>query len=452
MKRILSILLLLAVLLVVVGLSALFFFKFEGNPPKVLKLSLPEYLGRRAKIELTVADERSGIREVLVVLSQKGHQEVIYQENFPVDRLRGSAVREKSFEISFEPLKQGFRSGEAYLLIQVTDGSWRNGLKGNSLVAKKKVVLDLDSPRIVVLSSLHYLVPGGSNLVVYRLSERVRYHGVRIDDLFFRGYELSNYPGAYFALVALPIEKKSVSTMVIEAVDLAGNKADLPVPYYLKRKRYRRDVIRISDGFLKRKMPEFLERYPEIPHENLLKAFIYVNTALRHRNNQEIAKICRESHLKEFYVTKALLRLPRSATRSLFGDQRTYYYGRQKIGEATHLGIDLASVAGSPVPAAAEGEVVFADYLGIYGNTIILDHGLGLFTLYAHLAGFTVSKGDHVKRGQLIAYTDTTGLAGGDHLHFGTIVQGVFVDPIEWFDPQWVRTRITDKLKMVQTR
>ncbi len=452
MKRILSILLLLVVLLVVIGLSALFFYKFEGTPPKILRLSIPPYLGRKAQISLTVADTRSGLREILVVLSQKGHQEVIFHEEFPVDRLRGSAVREKSFEISFSPLKQGFRSGEALLLIQITDGSWRNGLKGNSLVAKKKVVLDLDSPRIVVLSSLHYLVPGGSNLVVYRLSEKVRTHGVRIDELFFKGYELTDYPGAYFALVALPINKKSVSNMVIEAVDLAGNKADLPVPYYLKRKRYRRDIIRISDGFLKKKMPEFLERYPEIPHESLLKAFIYVNTALRAKNNQQIAEICRESRTDNFYVTKALLRLPRSATRSLFGDYRTYYYGKEKIGEAIHLGIDLASLAGAPVPAAAEGEVVFADYLGIYGNTIIIDHGLGFFTLYAHLAGFTVSEGDHVKRGQLIAYTDTTGLAGGDHLHFGTVVQGVFVDPIEWFDPQWVRTRITQKLEMVKAR
>jgi len=449
-KRILSIFLLIAVLLVVIGLSALFFYKFEGSPPKILRLSMPERLGRHAKISLTVADERSGIREVLLVLTQKGRQEVIFHEVFPVDRLRGSAVREKSFEISFEPLKMGFRSGEALLLIQVTDGSWRNGLKGNSLVAKKKVILDLEPARIVVLSNLHYLVPGGSNLVVYRLSEPVRYHGVRIDDLFFRGYELPSYPGACFALIALPIEKKSVSNMIIEAVDQAGNKSNLPIPYYLKRKHYRRDVIHISDGFLKRKIPEFLDRYPEIPHTNLLKAFIYINSVLRTKNNEQISKICRQSRVDDFYATKALLRLPRSATRSLFGDHRTYYYGKEKIGEATHLGIDLASVSGAPVPAAAEGQVVFADYLGIYGNTIILDHGLGLFTLYAHLAGFTVSEGDHVKRGQLIAYTDTTGLAGGDHLHFGTIVQGIFVDPIEWFDPQWVRTRITEKLEMVK--
>jgi murein DD-endopeptidase MepM/ murein hydrolase activator NlpD len=240
--------------------------------------------------------------------------------------------------------------------------------------------------------------------------------------------------------------------MVIEAVDLAGNQAELPVPYYLKKKKYRRDTIRITDRFLQKKMPEFWERYAEIPKDNLLEAFLYVNTKLRAKNNREISDLCRESRLERFYATVPLVRLPRSATRSLFGDHRTYYYRGQKIGEAVHLGVDLASVAASPVPAAAEGTVIFADYLGIYGNTIIIDHGLGLFTLYAHLAGFTVSEGDHVKRGQLIAYTDTTGLAGGDHLHFGTLVQGVFVDPIEWFDPHWIKTRITDKLFRFQKK
>jgi murein DD-endopeptidase MepM/ murein hydrolase activator NlpD len=269
---------------------------------------------------------------------------------------------------------------------------------------------------------------------------------VRIDDHFFKGYALPDFPGAFYALVALPLEKKTITQMRVEAVDLAGNKAHLPVAFYLRKKRYRKDTIRISDQFLERKMPEFWSRYEEIPRESPLKAFIYVNSELRRRNNEEIRKLCGESRLEKFYGIKPFLALPRAATRARFGDHRTYYYRGQKIGEAVHLGLDLASLAGAPVPAAAEGQVIFADYLGIYGNTIILDHGLGLFTLYAHLSGFTVSEGDHVKRGQLIGYTDTTGLAGGDHLHFGTLVQGIFVDPVEWLDPRWVRTRIVEKL------
>ena len=104
-------------------------------------------------------------------------------------------------------------------------------------------------------------------------------------------------------------------------------------------------------------------------------------------------------------------------------------------------------MARSPVPAAASGKVVFADYLGIYGNTVILDHGLGLYTLYAHLAGIEVQVGQEVSAGETIGHTDTTGLAGGDHLHFSVLVQGVFVTPIEWFDPRWVKGRILGPLE-----
>ncbi len=449
MKRFLTYFFLCVAVLAVIGISALFFYKFEGTPPEIVHFSIPKYLGRKAQISFEAVDKRSGLRSVSVILLQKDRQEVIFEQNLPVDRLRGSQIKKKEFQVAFEPLKLGFRSGEAELIFKVSDGSWKNGLKGNTLTARKKVILDLDSPRIMVLSTLHYLFPGGSNLVVYRISEKVRYHGVRIDERFFKGYELPEYPGVLLALVAVPIDKTKVSKMVIEAVDLAGNKSELPVPYYLKAKRYRKDVIRITDTFLKRKVPEFLDRYPEIPQGDLLQAFIYINSTLRAKNNEAIAQLCQESRLDKFFGTKPLLRLPRSASRSLFGDHRTYYYQGEKIGEAIHLGIDLASVAGSPVPAAAEGVVIFADYLGIYGNTIIIDHGLGLFTLYAHLAGFAVPEGEHVKRGQLIAYTDTTGLAGGDHLHFGTLVQGVFVDPVEWFDGHWIKTRINDKLKTI---
>ncbi|NPA49180.1 MAG: M23 family metallopeptidase [Thermodesulfobacteria bacterium] len=446
MKRIFSILLLLFVVALVAALSFLFFFKFEGTPPEIKKFVLREPLGKKSKLILEVSDQRSGIRAIKIYLLQKQHRAALFEKQYPVDLLWGSRVKEEHLEITFEPLKLGFRSGKAKLLLEISDGAWRNGLKGNLLAVEKEVLLDLDSPRIVIHSPIHYLSPGGSNLVVYSISEKVRRHGVVLNERFFEGYELPGADRLYFALVALPIQERDITKMFVEAEDLAGNKARLPVAYYVRKKKYRHDVINITDSFLKRKIPEFWERYPDVPQGDLLKAFIYINTEMRQKNNATISKLTRRSQIKAFYGDQALLRLPKSATRALFGDHRTYYYKRREIGRAIHLGIDLASVARAPVPAAAEGKVVFADYLGIYGNTIILDHGLGLFTLYAHLAGFTVSLGDSVKRGQLIAYTDTTGLAGGDHLHFAVLVQGVFVEPVEWFDPHWVKTRIKSKL------
>ncbi len=129
------------------------------------------------------------------------------------------------------------------------------------------------------------------------------------------------------------------------------------------------------------------------------------------------------------------------------GDARTYVYDGKEIDTQTHLGVDLASLAQSPVPAANAGKVAFAGDLGIYGGTVILDHGQGLFSLYAHLSRIDVEKGKDVARGGVLGLTGSTGMAGGDHLHFAMIVQGVFVNPVEWWDAHWIRDNVELKLK-----
>ncbi len=447
MKRFITSLLFVTFFIVVIGLGVFLFFKFEGNPPQVIESKIPMKLGQKSEIFLKIYDKRSGLREVNIGIKQNKQIINIFSKQFPVNRLFGSTIKEEVIRIPFEPLKFGIKDGPAEIIVQIRDASWRNSLKGNLAIVKKNVFFDLKPPKIEILSHLHYLVPGGSNLLVYRVSEPAKKAIVYLDEINFKCYPIKQYPGIFVSLIALPIYKKSISRFLIEVEDQAGNITHFPVPYYLKKKKYHHDTIVISDKFLKQKMPEFLNRYTEISKDNLLKAFLWINSELRKRNNREISQLTRESKIEGFYLTKTMLRLPHSATRANFGDQRTYYYHGQKIGFAIHLGIDLASVRGAPVPAAERGKVIFADYLGIYGNTIIIDHGFGLFSLYAHLAGFMVSVGDEVKRGQIIGYTDTTGLAGGDHLHFAVLVNGIFVEPKEWFDPKWVKTRILEKLK-----
>jgi murein DD-endopeptidase MepM/ murein hydrolase activator NlpD len=119
----------------------------------------------------------------------------------------------------------------------------------------------------------------------------------------------------------------------------------------------------------------------------------------------------------------------------------------KEIDHQTHLGIDLASTRHAPIPAAANGRVVVAAHdFGIYGNAIIIDHGLGLQSLYSHLSQIDVAVGDTVKRGQIIGKTGATGMAGGDHLHFGVLCSGIPVNPYEWWDGTWIKNNITSKL------
>ena len=99
------------------------------------------------------------------------------------------------------------------------------------------------------------------------------------------------------------------------------------------------------------------------------------------------------------------------------------------------------------MPAANKGVVVFAGPLTIYGNTIVVDHGWGLMTLYGHLSTIAVKMGDAVEKSQEMGRTGSTGLAIGDHLHYEVLVSGVSVTPLEWWDAKWIRDRFNGPLK-----
>jgi murein DD-endopeptidase MepM/ murein hydrolase activator NlpD len=134
------------------------------------------------------------------------------------------------------------------------------------------------------------------------------------------------------------------------------------------------------------------------------------------------------------------------STRAGFADHRTYYYHTKPIDKQVHLGIDIASTRQADVKAAEKGIVIYTDYLGIYGNMVMLDHGQGVFSLYSHMSQINVSVGDTVEQDVVIGSTGTTGMAGGDHLHFSMLINGVFVTPKEWWDQHWIDVTIEEPL------
>jgi murein DD-endopeptidase MepM/ murein hydrolase activator NlpD len=95
-----------------------------------------------------------------------------------------------------------------------------------------------------------------------------------------------------------------------------------------------------------------------------------------------------------------------------------------------HYGVDIGAAYGTPIRAAGDGKVVLVGYQRGYGNHLIIDHGGGVATHYAHCSRFAVSAGDIVKAGQVIAYVGSTGYSTGPHLHFEVLVHGVAVNPL----------------------
>jgi murein DD-endopeptidase MepM/ murein hydrolase activator NlpD len=229
------------------------------------------------------------------------------------------------------------------------------------------------------------------------------------------------------------------------AEDASGNERSILFRFQAKPVKFKHDTLNISDEFLQSKMPQFEAIYPDI--KDPVQMYIKVNHDLRVENLKTLKAVAQKTSDKMLWDGSPFLRLPNAAPKAGFGDGRTYFYKNQKIDEETHLGVDLASLENAKVPAANTGVVVFTGFLGIYGNAIIIDHGWGLQSIYSHLSQISVKEGDEVQKGDIIANTGSTGLAGGDHLHFGIILHGIEIQPIEWWDPHWIKDNITGKFQ-----
>jgi hypothetical protein len=309
----------------------------------------------------------------------------------------------------------------------------------------RKIILDTTPPTISPVSGEHYIRQGGSEAVLYRLSEDGE-SGVRVGENTFIGYPLLNSDdNSHIALFAMSHVQTVDVDISLWAKDRAGNESRAPFWCRTSPGRFRSRKINITDQFIAKVSPEILSRSPEIQAQNTpLDTFLEINRTLRAINNQKIVDITTQSEGKLLW-SEPFLQLSNSSVEANFADFRRYYYQDRQIDEQTHLGFDLASLLQSSVEASNSGKVVFAEYFGIYGNTVIIDHGLGLFSLYGHLSAVEVSVGDMVNRGQSLGKTGQTGLAGGDHLHFSIVLQGIQVNPIEWWDPNWVTNHVLSK-------
>ncbi len=290
---------------------------------------------------------------------------------------------------------------------------------------------------------------GGSGMVVYFADENATRHGVRIGKWEFPGSPLPGAEaGTYFAFYGVPyLEEQGTSDIKLFAADALGNDAERTFLQRYDPRQIPADDINLDDKFLGRVVPEILAATPSLKEKgNLLEDYIQMNGDLRKVNEGGLVDLAKKTH-QELLWHGPFKQLPNSRVMAGFAEKRTYLYEGKDVDTQYHLGYDLASTQRAPVPAAQSGIVVLAEHYGIYGNTVILDHGYGLMSLYSHLSSFAVQPGDRVEQGQTLGNTGTTGLAGGDHLHFGIIVHGLQVDPLEWLDAHWIKTRVAAKLE-----
>jgi murein DD-endopeptidase MepM/ murein hydrolase activator NlpD len=437
------------------GLTALIWFaaaRLEGEGPSVaLDAPSPFFIGKSTELTLDLADPKSGLRRLRAELSKDGKDLVLADVVFPASGFLGmEKVRSAAQKLKIDPAALGLSDGKGLLRISVEDGSWRNWWHGNRTDIQKEIVIDTKPPGIENLNPQNYVNQGGTGLAVYRLSEPCPASGVRVGGEFYPGS--SGYyadPAVHIAFFALSYQQGSGAEIVIEATDAAGNSARSRYPYHFRKKAFKKDTLIVSDGFINQILPEFSALLPAATHPTLKDRFLFINRDLRKANYQSIIQATRRSEPAMLWKGP-FLRLPNSAPRAGFADHRTYLYEGKEIDQQDHLGVDLASLAQSPVPAANSGIVVYAGGLGIYGQTVILDHGFGVFSMYSHLSRIAVRAGERVAREGVLGNTGSTGLAGGDHLHFSMLIHHTFVDPIEWWDPHWIQDNVMLKLESVK--
>jgi len=419
---------------------------FRGSAPQIALEPSSHAVGMHTPMTVTIANGM-GIKEVNVFYQQNGQifpladQKTGLRRNWWIGPRDG---REVTLDLKAgRGDVPGLQDGKADLVIEASAAN----LRGSKAAMRRTVEIRSTPPRIAALTTQHYVNQGGADMVVYTISPGVTESGVEVAGQFFPGYQMPKAAaGTMFSIFAFPYNAPADARFELVARDDAGNETRQGFPIRTFPRSFPARPMVINDAFVQQVVMPIIANTPEISDQHdPLKNFLLVNHDLRRSDAQQLVEMSKQT-AHEFLWHGAFTRLP-SQTEASFADHRYYMYNGQKIDDEYHLGIDLAGTEHMPILAANSGRVVMAKYFGIYGNAVLLDHGFGLMSLYGHMNDFAVKPGDTVQQGQLLGHSDTTGMATGDHLHFSILLNGVQIDPKEWWDPHWIHDRIQVKLQ-----
>ncbi len=378
---------------------------------------------------LTVSVEQDG-KSYDTRAAQAASQHIFPQRNVPPSDVTVSVGKQSTPQL---------HDGKARLLVSAVS----NDFRGKTSTQAFDVDVMTAAPRVSADGLEHIINQGGSELVTFTPTGAWTEAGVKVGDYTFRSFPLPGQPGQYFSLFAFFWSLPTDTPMYVYATNPGGTVARATFRAKVDAKKFRKSTIPLESMNVDRIVNQ-IDPDHKIQGDTIQR-FVYINNEMRKKNNKTLADL-RFHTASKFLWSGAFLPMVDSTVESRFADDRTYTWQGKKVDEQTHLGFDLAKLAHSPIPASNDGKVLWAEDLGIYGNCVVIDHGFGLQSFYGHLSEFAVKKGDDVKKGQIIGKTGSTGLAGGDHLHFGMQVDGVQVNAVDWWDPHWVKDRILSKL------
>jgi murein DD-endopeptidase MepM/ murein hydrolase activator NlpD len=415
-----------------------------------------KFLGRTGSVELMVQAPDGRFSAVTVSVEQNGKTFPVYTLDAQDPSAAKAVTADKMYVM--RPIgKQAIpdlQAGPARILVRASRPV-AYGLRQAESTTTHDVQVRLDPPRASVVSMFHYINLGGSEFVVYRVSPDDVESGVRVGNIEYPGYPakgagISSDAALRVAFFALLFDQDPKSPVQLFARDPAGNEVVVPFDHQVFPKPYGKSTIPLDDSFLQRVVPAIASNSPNenIQTTDVLAGFLTINGDLRRKNNQYLMDLSKKS-APEMLFKDAFQQLGNSQVEAKFADTRTYTYKGKDVDKQVHLGFDLAKTANVSIVASQRGRVVHASDLGIYGNCVVIDHGMGVQSLYGHFSSIGVKVGDMVEKGQELGRSGMTGLAGGDHLHFTMLVGGQQVTPVDWWSTQWMQDRVLRKITAV---
>lgn len=427
----------------------------EETPPELQWHEEPRGLGAEAaKLSLRVSDKDSGLDEIIVRISQKNQPRELVRKKFD-----STQVKQETIDFMINPKELGFREGNVELQVLAFDKAlWNNGSR-----LSKIVEVNFLKPQIAVLTPQQNGVLGGSELVFYKVTGKAPdTQGVVGQGSLYPGFkaegwsdEFAGHHSVYLAFYPIPASfREGSDSMQIVARDNLGNSANAPFNYRIRNRSwssFRTSFSEEQASKLKESLVSYAQRekISMRPTGNLINDFKALLKLLAVSDESFLGAALAESEPRRLWHDAFSPPAP-SAPNNSAGDQRVVMVGTQEVLRGAAAGVRFPVSRRTPVTAANGGKVAFIGELGLLGNTIVIDHGLGLSTVYGHLSDVQVQRGTMVEKGGSIGNTGTTGLAQSEEVYFETRLHGVPVSPNEWWDQTWVTDHIENKVAFVQ--
>ncbi len=453
MRALLKFLVLLLVLCAVVYTGAWFWAGRAAGP--TIEIRQPgKFVGQANNLELMVDSPGGQFSRVDVTLEQNGKTYPI----FSLDQQGEATVRQESADRLYIMRPVGKRAvpelqaGAARIVVRAARPVVY-GIRDAESEVSHDVQVRLERPQVAVLSSFHYINHGGTEFVVYRATPADVQSGVRVGDKEYPGFAASRRrhqrrsgaAGRVLRAALRPGPERADERLRPRRSRQRGAHAARShgVPEGLLTQAASRSTTAFSRGS-SRRLPTARPTKTCRP-TTCCRGFSGSTVSCGARTTSTSRDLAKKTS-PDLQFRDVFQQLGNSQVEAKFADTRTYMYKGKEVDKQVHLGFDLAVTANVPLVAAQRGTILHASDLGIYGNCVVIDHGMGVMSLYGHLSSIGVNVGDTVDKGRQIGRSGMTGLAGGDHLHFTMLVGGEQVTPVDWWSAQWFQDRVLRKI------